>query len=143
LAAAQLVSNSSGDARAQAHNIEDISREAGGLELSAPQLIEARGRFLAAVEARVLPEVHRSLGLALDRIVNWLVDSANSTQVRKHTHDKCVVRPALAIRVVMFALACPHTPSEPARAEASMTSRATARLGWYNVASSGALHPSG
>jgi hypothetical protein len=81
----------------QAHNIEDISREAGGLELSAPQLIEARGRFLAAVEARVLPEVHRSLGLALDRIVNWLVDSANGTQVRKHTNDKCVVRPALAI----------------------------------------------
>lgn len=45
---------------------------------------------MAAVEARVQPEVNRPLGLALDRIVNWLVDQANSAHVRKHSNDKCV-----------------------------------------------------
>jgi hypothetical protein len=58
--------------------------------VAAAQLIDARGRFMAAVEARVQPEVNRPLGLALDRIVNWLVDQANSAHVRKHSNDKCV-----------------------------------------------------
>jgi Fanconi anemia group J protein len=61
----------------EAHNIEDVAREAGSLELTAEKLRGAQVAFALLADAGVLPDVHRPLSLAMDRVVAWLHTAGN------------------------------------------------------------------